>query len=386
MKNNVHIYPSIMIHESRIQKISKTISGLGYFDNIFLLGINDGNLEKKEIFEKNIIIHRLNISEKQWLKTGFYTKVINVFKLSKLTYRFLSEKKPQVIHAHNLASLPVCVLYKLFNKTKIVYDTHEIEAKRDGWSIATQTIAKVVESFLIKFVNVVVVVNDKFKELYKKWYNVDSVRIHNAPFYNKFSKNNYLREKFDIKDTTDIFAYVGVLEDSRGVNYYLDFALKTDLDICFVFIGRILENENHIKSIANKTNKIFIHNPVPQEELYSILRSADYSIQALQFSNTLPINNLYGIGNKFFESAMAGLPMIGGGFLEQSKFIREYNLGVLIQQGDKLESINNAIVKIKKMDRNLLEENCLEFFKKYNWDKESKQIRDYFNNILLNNL
>ena len=49
MKNNVHIYPSIMIHESRIQKISKTISSLKYFDNIFLLGINDGTLKKNEI-------------------------------------------------------------------------------------------------------------------------------------------------------------------------------------------------------------------------------------------------------------------------------------------------------------------------------------------------
>ena len=117
MKNNVHIYPTIMTHESRIYKIAETISSLNYFDNIFLLGINNGKLKKQESFKKNISIYRLNMNETQWLKTGIHVKTMNVLRLTFHTFKFLKQKNPEVVHAHNLASLPVCVFYKFFNNT-----------------------------------------------------------------------------------------------------------------------------------------------------------------------------------------------------------------------------------------------------------------------------
>ncbi len=373
-----------MTHESRIYKIADTISDLNYFDNIILLGINNGKLEKKEPFKKNISIYRLDMQETQWLKTGFFIKSLNVIRLTLNTFNFLNKIKPTVVHAHNLASLPVCVLYKFYNKkTKIVYDTHEIEARRNGWSSTIQFIAKKVEALLIKFCEVTVVVNDKFQEIYKKWYNVEAVRIFNTPFYNKLDANNYLREKFSINNKTPIFAYVGVLDDSRGVDHYLDFALKTNIDVCFVFIGRILKNEKRIKSIADRSNKIYLHDAVDVDQLYYILRSADYSLQALHLREAIAMNNLLGLGNKFFESAMAGLPMIGGGFEVQSNFISKYNLGVVIDYGNEYESITSAVKKIIKLDHSQLQKNCFDFFTKYNWDNESKKIKEYYYNFLI---
>lgn len=373
-----------MTHESRIYKIAETISKLNYFDNIILLGINNGKLKNKESFKKNITIHRLNMNERQWLKNGIHIKTKNVLRLTFHTFKFLRKIRPQVIHAHNLASLPVCVFYKFFNnKVKIVYDTHEIEARRNGWSRLIQFFAKNIEGFLIQFCEVTVVVNDKFKEIYQKWYNVKAIRIFNTPFYNKFSKNNYLREKFSINDKTPIFAYVGVLDDSRGVDHYLDFALKTDIDVCFVFIGRILKNKKKIQSIANQSKKIYLHEAVPLESLYQILRSADFSLQALHLRKSIAMNNLLGLGNKFFESAMAGLPMIGGGFEVQSNFISSQNLGVVINEGNEFKSITLAVEKITKMDYSLLQDNCFNFFAKYNWDNESKKIKQYYYSSLI---
>ena len=373
-----------MTHESRIYKIAETISDLNYFDNIFLLGINNGKLEKKEPFKKNISIYRLDMHETQWLKTGIYIKTLNVLRLTLNTFNFLKKIKPTVVHAHNLASLPVCVLYKLYNKkTKIVYDTHEIEARRNGWSSTIQFFAKNVEALLIKFCEVTVVVNDKFKEIYKEWYNIEAVRIFNTPFYNKLDTNNYFREKYSINNNTPIFAYVGVLDDSRGVDHYLDFALNTNIDVCFIFIGRILKNEKKIKSIADKSNKIYLHDAVDVNQLYYILRSADYSLQALHLRESIAMNNLLGLGNKFFESAMAGLPMIGGGFEVQSNFISKYNLGVVIDYGDEYKSITSAVEKIINLDYSKLQKNCFDFFAKYNWDNESKKINDYYYNFLI---
>ena len=58
-----------MTHESRIYKIADTISDLNYFDNIILLGINNGKLEKKEPFKKYInlsIRYARNTMVKNW--------------------------------------------------------------------------------------------------------------------------------------------------------------------------------------------------------------------------------------------------------------------------------------------------------------------------------
>ena len=368
MKNNIHIYPTIMTHESRIYKISETISNLQYFDNIFLLGINNGKLKKEELFKKNIYIYRLEMNENQWLKTGLYIKAFNVLILTYKTFYFLKQKQPSVIHAHNLASLPVCVLFKIFNKdVKIVYDTHEIESRRNGWSRFTQFIARKIEKFLIQFCEVTVVVNDKIKELYKEWYKIKAIRIFNTPFYNNLKKNNYFREKFSLSEKTKIFVYVGGIDNSRGVDHYFNFSSQTDMDICFIFIGKILKDKEEIKSISEKSDKIFIHDALPLDQLYSVLRSADYSLQALHLRDSLAMNNLLGLGNKFFESAMAGLPMIGGGFESQHRLIIENNLGVIIEHGDEVRSIEKAVKKIISMDYPSLQKNCFSFFEKNNW-------------------
>ena len=134
MKNNVHIYPSTILFESRIFKIARTISNQDIYDNIIILGINNGKLPETEVIEKNIAIKRLKIEELSWAKQGILRKIINVINLSIQTFKYLTKVKPEVVHAHNLASLPVSVIYKIFYKSKVVYDTHEIETERQGWS------------------------------------------------------------------------------------------------------------------------------------------------------------------------------------------------------------------------------------------------------------
>ena len=62
-----------------------------------------------------------------------WKKIIPVIKFWILSYRFFLKIKPSIINAHNLASLPPCVFYKIFYRSKIIYDTHELETERQGW-------------------------------------------------------------------------------------------------------------------------------------------------------------------------------------------------------------------------------------------------------------
>lgn len=382
MKNNVHIYPSTILFESRIFKIARTISNLDIYDNIIILGINNGKLPETEVIEKNIAIKRLEIEELSWAKQGILRKIINVTNLSIQTFKYLIKVKPEVVHAHNLASLPVSVIYKIFYKSKVVYDTHEIETERQGWSFFQRMISKLFELFFIRFVDITVVVNDAIADLYKKWYKVSVVSIYNAPEdLNLDVQNNYFREKYNIKDQTKIFVYIGVLTENRGVIKYANFAKKTDLDICFIFIG-FGEGQQMIENLAQDSEKIFIHEPVKQNVLRQLIGSADYSLQTLSFDKNLSLSYKLALGNKFFECCAAQLPMIAGGYDLWDDFIKNYSIGVTIEN-DNFESIENGIVKLLSMDFSLIKKNCKKVSTKYNWENESIKIINYYKENIL---
>lgn len=382
MKNNVHIYPSTILFESRIFKIARTISNLDIYDNIIILGINNGKLPETEVIEKNIAIKRLEIEELSWAKQGILRKIINVTNLSIQTFKYLIKVKPEVVHAHNLASLPVSVIYKIFYKSKVVYDTHEIETERQGWSFFQRMISKLFELFFIRFVDITVVVNDAIADLYKKWYKVSVVSIYNAPEdLNLDVQSNYFREKYNIKDQTKIFVYIGVLTENRGVIKYANFAKKTDLDICFIFIG-FGEGQQMIENLAQDSEKIFIHEPVKQNVLRQLIGSADYSLQTLSFDKNLSLSYKLALGNKFFECCAAQLPMIAGGYDLWDDFIKNYSIGVTIEN-DNFESIENGIVKLLSMDFSLIKKNCKKVSTKYNWENESIKIINYYKENIL---
>jgi len=377
MKNNVHIYPSPILFESRMFKIVKSISELNVYDNIYLLGISSKGLPESEIFKKNIIIKRLNIKEDDWKKTGFINSAIKIIKLSILTFKFLVKTNPKVIHAHNLASLPVSVFYKIFYTCKVVYDTHELETEREGWSRFTRIVSKIFEFTFIKFADITVVVNDAIADLYKKWYKINVISLLNTPEYSHFDlNNNYFRKKYNIKNKTKIFVYVGAFKESRGVLRYIDFIKKTKLDICFIFIG-FGKEEDRMKLLAKDSNKFFVHKAVKEDSLIKLISSADYSLQTMSFQDNLPLSYKVGLGNKFFQSCMVRLPMIGGGYDYQEKLIEQYHIGVTINNDD-FQAIEKGIIKLLSMDLDLLKQNCKKIFEKYNWTNESTKIVNYY--------
>ena len=365
-----------MLFESRIYKIAETIKELNIYDNIILLGINDGDLPVEEKLKGNISIYRLDIQTNKWLKKGFVYKFLNVLKLSSLTFKFLCFKKPKVVHAHNLASLPVAIFYKILYNNKVVYDTHEHETEREGWSAFTRKFSKIVEKILIKYVDVTVVVNEAISEYYKKDYGIKPVSILNVPKFSIINEGNYFREKYQISPNTKIFIYLGAFTESRGIMKYIDFINRTKLDICFIFMGKG-KKLNEMKKNLSNSQKGFIHESVNQKKLREILGSADYSLQTLSFKKDLSLSYKIGLGNKFFESCMAKLPMIGGGFKTQEKYIDKYSIGISIKNDD-FESIEKGIIHLLNQNYDILKQNCETVFKEFNWNKESNKIVGYY--------
>tara|TARA_B110000438_G_scaffold224567_1_gene218368 strand:- start:3314 stop:4483 length:1170 start_codon:yes stop_codon:yes gene_type:complete len=374
-KNNVHIYPGTILFEARTFKITRTISKLNIYDNIYILGINNGDLPESEVLEDNIIIKRLKIKEKNWAKKGFFYRIYNVITISIATFKFLVKTRPKVVHAHSLSVLPISAIYKIFYRNKLVYDTHELETERHGWKMAEKLLAKIIEFIFIYFTDKLVVVNEAIGDFYEKKYSIKPVIINNAPKIFKTENSNYLKEKYRLPNDQKVFIYIGALSRKRGIEEYIKYFQKTDLNISIIFLGDGPLKE-FVKNSQKTSKNIFLHPLVSFDEVVKITSSADYSISILRLNNPA-LSYDYMMPNKLFESMMAGIPILSGGMKHEADFIKRNGMGEVLNFKNSIPQIEESINKILSKDYNKMSENCLKLSKKYNWENQELKIDKY---------
>lgn len=380
IKVNIHIYPSNMRNESRIFKISKSIEKTNFFDRIYLLGINKGSSLKNEMIQEEnisplITIFRLNVDSKKWVKTAFFGKIFSILKFWFLAFIFFKKTRPSVINAHNLASLLPCIIYKFFFKSRIVYDTHELETERQGWGKITKFVAKTFELMFIKFVDKIVVVNDPISKWYEDKYSIKPIVINNSPKIFNVKNSNYLRNKFSINHDHKIFIYIGAFSKGRGINKYMNFFKDSDLKISLVFLGDGPLKKS-IKNYARQYNNIFFHQSVPFNEVVNIVSSAHFSVSVLRTEKPA-LSYEYCMPNKLFESMMAGVPILSGGMKYESNFVLENNIGDTIFFEKNIPQFKKSIENLLRKDYKVMKKNCLTLSKVYNWEVEELKIRKY---------
>ncbi len=372
---NIHVYPGTILFEARMYKIANTIKKLNIFDEIVLLGINNGMLPEEETLDQNIKIKRLNMNQSEWLKKSFFNRVINVINLSKLIFKFLKRNKPSVVHAHNLASLPILVIYKLCYGAKVVYDTHELETERNNWSKLETFFSRIIEFSFIYFTDEIVVVNEEIGKFYNKKYGFNAHVINNVPEFFKAKKSNYLREKFNISFDTKIFIFIGALNPNRGVEEYINFFQNTDLNVCLIFLG-----DGPLKNIVydahRSSKKIYFHERVPHNDVVQIAASSDFSISILRVGNPA-LSYDFMMPNKLFESMMSGIPILSGGMKSEARFVNENQVGVDIKFVNSKPFIKDAINLILEKDYLKMRKNCFEIAEIYNWENQSTPIGEY---------
>lgn len=376
---NIHVYPGTILFEARMYKIANTIKKLNIFDEIVLLGINNGMLPEEETLEKNIKIKRLNMNQSEWLKKSFFNRVINVMNLSKLIFKFLKRNKPSVVHAHNLASLPILVIYKLCYGAKVVYDTHELETERNNWTKLETFFSRIIEFSFIYFTDEIVVVNEEIGKFYNKKYGFNAHVINNVPEFFRAKKSNYLREQFNISFNTKIFIFIGALNPNRGVEEYINFFQNTDLNVCLVFLGDG-PLKNMVYDACRNSKKIYFHERVPHNDVVRIASSSDFSISILRVGNPA-LSYDFMMPNKLFESMMSGIPILSGGMKSEASFVNENQVGVDIKFANSKPLIQDAINLILEKDYIKMRINCFELAKIYNWENQSAPISEYMHKL-----
>ena len=334
MKNILFLSHTQISNDSRILKVinvakqqnnsSVTAIGIGSRDNntpqSSSSNINDINLRSRSLsFFPKIIRHILSLLE-------FYIKAIcNIF-----------QKHIHIIYCNDDTPLILSVIIKIWKRSKLIYDAHELESDRNGISAIRGNLIRLIEKKMWGQVDHFITVSPSIMEWYKKEYGEkNSSVVYNTP---QIAINDRrvitFREKFELQDTQKIYLYLGKLMPGRGLTDIISTFSQLSNEYCFVMMG-----DGHLKnSLQRQVEKlncrnVFFHEPVEHDQVVNLAATADYGLCLLE---NVSKSDYLALPNKLFEYYFAGLPIIASNFPEIDNFVNASQFGITIPPDQKL--------------------------------------------------
>jgi len=288
-------------------------------------------------------------------------------------------KPIQIIHCHDLWPLPAAAFASLLKNCTLVYDAHEYYGGLNIFNKrpARKNIWMILEWLSIPLVDVLITVSEPLGELYKKRYPqlkmVDIIR--NVPKYEQPKKSEIFADS--LFDHTVIFH--GHFKPGRGLEKLVQ-AMKNVPHVKLIMVGggELKDSLFNLVSDLSLKNIEFV-DYINQDELISHAAKADIGIVLFEPTS---LNYSFALPNKFFEYAMAGLPILASNIETLKFYIEKYDIGKTVNP-DNIEEISETLKVMLSNESNLKKwkSNCLEMAKECNWESETKKLENLYNEI-----
>ncbi|MEF3084696.1 glycosyltransferase [Bacillus altitudinis] len=290
-------------------------------------------------------------------------------------------KNYDIYHSNDLNTLPqgvICAKFKLFNRKKLIYDSHEVQTSRTGYD--SKLYGKM-ESFLLKFVDQMIVENHTRAKYNEDLYGFYPKVVHNYPFDQKKEIEKIdLHEILNISKDEKILLYQGGIQTGRGLENLVKAAPNFEEGILvFIGDGRIKESLMQLTEDMKLTDRVKFLPKVPLEDLPRYTKNAYLGFQVL---NNVCFNHYSASSNKLFEYIMAGVPVIACDFPEIKKVVSSENIGVVVDSHDPISiaaGVNKLVLNPEL--RRQYSENCQQARLKYNWEQEKKSLLNVYGQI-----
>ena len=329
----LHLSHTDILHDSRILKSMKAAEERGY--KVFGIGVRLNERSNASTYFDQEKVVSLELFFK---KLSFLPKVVRYSLLYlELFLRSLLlaiRKKPDILHCNDSIILPVGIIIKIFFKTALIYDAHELESNRNGLNRLFAFVVINMERMLWPFIDGLIVVSPSIQNWYHK--NVGakmSTVVLNSPAYKSHSispnidTDDYFRLKYAIAADIKIFLYIGIFCKGRGIDLILESFKSERVESHVVFLG-YGELLNDLKSASLTCEKIHIHDPIPHEQVTLIAKSADIGLCLIE---NISLSDYLSLPNKLFEYSFSGLPVLASDFPDIASFVNKYKVGKVTQ-------------------------------------------------------
>lgn len=342
MRKLLHLTHTDIRSDSRILKEmlsahdnGYSVSGAGVSSNI---GTRSKNLAKLHIISLNLLSKKINYLPRH--VRYFFVYLEMFFRLLYLSIKI----RPDIIHCNDTTVLPMAICAKFFTRAKLVYDAHELESNRNGFSKSFGKLILILEKIFWRYIDGLIVVSPSIQRWYKdNLGEKPSAVILNSPVFKDFSfeNGNYLRRKFDIPDESKIFIYIGILGYGRGIDIIVN-AFKSNENSHVVFLG-YGDYLSKLKDVEKSFPNIHIHDAVAHNKVVEIASSANVGLCLIQ---NVSLSDYYCLPNKLFEYSFSGLSVLASNFPDISNVVESYGIGLCVDLSE--ESIKEGIVQFEE--------------------------------------
>lgn len=244
----------------------------------------------------------------------------------------LVKKKPEIIHACDLDTLPPAILAKLLVRATLCYSIYDFYAGHlpDGPPIALRNAIRksiaFVEKAGIEFAEILFLPDEKRSE------QVEGARIKEVVYLFNTPPETYLTNKHNdhgVKSVLTLF-YAGNLDKSRGLEYVVQ-AVREMNGVSLILAGIGPEKDFICHLISTNPTRIRYLGQIPYEK---VIEYTEESSALAAFYDPSTENNRYASPNKLFEAMMCGKPIIMNSEISSARIVKEENCGLLVPYGD----------------------------------------------------
>lgn len=296
-------------------------------------------------------------------------------------FRRMATHRADVVHAHDVNTLPTAWLAARLTGARIVYDAHEISTSREGYTSFRNLVGSV-ERFLMPRVDGLITTTDARAKFFARAYGIPRpLVLQNRPRFSIAAPSRRIREELGLKAAWPIVLYQGGLQQGRGLERLVRAAAAVE-EAYFVLIGggRLAPELIRLAADLKLGERVFFIPTVSLADLPAYTASANIGVQPIE--NTC-LNHFTTDSNKLFEYLIAGLPVIATDLPEIRRIVSEHDIGLLVRSGDEQQLIAGLTRLVK--DPLLcarLRENALQSARRLNWEQQEHLLVKLYRNVL----
>ncbi len=317
--------------DQRVEKVCNTLQNNGF--EVTIIG---RKLKNSKPIERKYKTRRI--------KLLFNKSFMFYLELNLRLFFILFFSKKDILLSNDLDTLLPNYLISIFQKKKIIYDSHELftEVPELVYRPFTKKIWCNIEAFILPKLKNTYTVCNSIADYYNKKYGTNFKTIMNMPSKKKIELGQF---SFDTKGKK-IILYQGVLNVGRGLELIIEtIRFLEDSILVIAGFGIYFKKLKAKVEELNLENKVHFLGKLSPKRLHKITPLANLGIS---LEEDVGLNYKYALPNKVFDYIQAEIPILVSDLKEMRKIVEKHKVGELVKSRTPVKLANQIELLLKK--------------------------------------
>lgn len=320
-----------------------------------------------------------------WL--AYLYKSFNWSRAMKATIKSVN---PDVVHCHDVLTLPLGAGAKRYTGCRLVYDAHEIYEEVAQNEAETAAVYRSLQQRYTPRVDAFITINESIGEFYSSHYQElpKPVIIKNAAIpANSIRYDGRLHSAAGLSANQRILLYQGGFAPCRGLEVLVDSSAHLGDEWTLVMMGwGSLEEDLRERARGVEDSRTDRASPgvsfVPGVEQQDLPNwTAGATVGVIPYEH-VGLNHWFCSPNKLWEYPNAAVPMLVSPFPEMAKVVESYGIGWLLPEPLETSGIARVLAELEDQEIERARAACARFIAEDNWFVYARRLCDLYSGLV----